>query len=274
MTDLTPDEGLYYSRQMIVPNWGKDAQSKLKRSRVLVVGAGGLGAPVLMYLAGAGVGQIGVLDGDFIEMSNLHRQVIHSTLDIDQPKVASASAKMRLSNPHIEVMEHLLSLSEKNAAALIAQYDYVADCTDNFNTRMVLAEACAAARVPLISGAAQISSGMLTTFTPYRGDGHPCFRCLYPVDLGSNLTPSCSQIGIVGPVLSVIGGLQAMEVIKEILEIGTGLSGRIIIYEALDGGTHEIALDKRDTCAGCQAAASAGAEDALHISDQPPVMGG
>ena len=245
---LNTVEVQHYSRQMIVPDWGTDGQERLKSARMLVVGAGGLGAPVLMYLAAAGVGRIGVADGDFVEVSNLHRQVIHSTADIDMPKVSSAAAAMRRSNPHIEVAEHLFPVNADNVMSLIRHYDIVADCTDNFATRNVLASACREAAIPLVSGAAQITEGLVTTFTPYLGDDHPCFRCLYPEELGAELTPSCSQIGVVGPVLAVIGGMQAMEVLKEIIGFGEGLSGRVVIYDALSAQIREISLRKRAAC--------------------------
>lgn len=245
---LTPEEKQHYVRQMIVPGWGESGQAALKKSRVLVIGAGGLGAPVLMYLAAAGVGTIGIADGDFVEVSNLHRQVIHGIDDLDKPKVASAAAKLRRSNPHVNVKEHMLPIHAGNAGDIIAHYDLVADCTDNFTTRDVIAEACRAAEVPLVSGAAQITDGTVTTFTPFKGGEHPCFRCLYPRSPGAELTPSCSQIGVVGPVLAVIGGLQAMEIIKEITGLGDSLSGRVLVYDALSARTEEIALTKRGDC--------------------------
>jgi len=267
---LNDEERVHYGRQMIVPEWGEDGQRRLKASRVLVVGAGGLGAPVLMYLAGAGVGHIGIADGDFVEKSNLHRQVIHATLDIDTPKVTSAAASMRMSNPHVEVTEHLLSITSANADEIVARYDLVADCTDNFTTRLVVASACAAAGIPLVSGAAQITDGTVTTHKPYLGAGHPCFRCLYPKQLGPELTPSCAQIGVAGPVLAVIGGIQAMEIVKEIAGFGSGLSGRMLIYDGLNGSVTEVELAKRSDC-GC----AAGTRRASPVrADQPPVTGG
>ncbi|MBS7705410.1 HesA/MoeB/ThiF family protein [Chelatococcus asaccharovorans] len=247
-TSLTPGERQHYIRQMIVPGWGESGQERLKAARVLVIGAGGLGAPVLMYLAAAGVGTIGVADGDFVEISNLHRQVIHGADSLNRPKVASAATRLRQSNPHIEIVEHMFPVNRDNAAELIGQYDLVADCTDNFPTRDAVADACRRARVPLVSGAAQITDGTVTTFMPYRGADHPCFRCLYPKPLDASVTPTCAEIGVVGPVLAVIGGLQAMEAIKEILSLGDSLSGRILVYDALSAKISEFALDKRSGC--------------------------
>ncbi len=249
--DLTAAERIYYGRQLILPGWGESGQMRLKTARVLVIGAGGLGAPVLMYLAAAGIGTIGVADGDFVEISNLHRQIIHSTDDLDTPKVTSAAASMRRSNPHVEVVEHLFPVNAGNVARLIAGYDLVADCTDNFATRDIVATACADARRPLVSGAAQMTDGTVTTFKPFLGEGHPCFHCLYPRSLGPDLTPSCAQIGVMGPVLSVIGGLQAMEVVKELTGLGKSLSGRILFYDGLKGQINEFALARRRGC-DCQ----------------------
>lgn len=246
--EFSPSERQHYIRQTIVPDWGEAGQARLKSAKVLVVGAGGLGSPVLSYLAAAGVGTIGVADGDFVEISNLHRQIIHSIEDLDTPKVESAARKMRLSNPHIEVIEHLFPINRDNVDKLIGQYDLVADCTDNFTTRDAVASACQQARIPLVSGAAQITDGTVTTFAPYRGAGHPCFRCLYPKTLDASVTPSCAQIGVVGPVLAVIGGLQAMEVLKEIIEFGESLSGRMLIYDALSARLNEIRIDKQPDC--------------------------
>ena len=245
---ISPTERQHYIRQTIVPGWGESGQARLKSAKVLVIGAGGLGAPVLMYLAAAGVGTIGVADGDFVEISNLHRQVIHSTNDLDTPKVESAARKMRLSNPHVEVIEHLFPVIRDNVDKLIEQYDLVADCTDNFTTRDAVAAACQRAGIPLVSGAAQITDGTVTTFAPYRGAGHPCFKCLYPKALDASVTPSCAQIGVVGPVLAVIGGLQAMEVIKEIIGLGESLSGRMLVYDGLSAQLTEIQIDKQPDC--------------------------
>jgi len=262
---LSPAERQHYIRQTIVPDWGEAGQLQLKAARVLVIGAGGLGAPVLMYLAATGVGTIGVADGDFVEISNLHRQVIHMTDDLDVPKVESAARKMRLSNPHIKVVEHLFPVTRDNVAGLISQYDLVADCTDNFTTREAVATACSDARIPLISGAAQITDGTVTTFAPYLGAGHPCFKCLYPKALDASVTPSCAQIGVVGPVLAVIGGLQAMEVVKEIIGFGESLSGRMLVYDALSARLSEIQINKQSEC-GCGAATSGGNIDQHVVS--------
>ncbi|MEM5583807.1 HesA/MoeB/ThiF family protein [Roseibium sp. AS2] len=247
-TKLTQEENRHYVRQMIVPGWGEAGQLRLKQSRILVIGAGGLGAPVLLYLAAAGVGAIGIADGDYVEGSNLHRQVIHGIEDLDRPKVASAAEKLRRSNPHVLVTEHTFPVHAGNADSLIAQYDLVVDCTDNFTTRETIALTCRKAKIPLVSGAAQITDGTITTFTPYKGAGHPCFNCLYPRSPGSDLTPGCSQIGVAGPVLAVIGGLQAMEAVKEIIGMGDSLSGRVLVYDALSARTEEIALERRGAC--------------------------
>lgn len=180
---LTAEEYAYYQRQMVLPEWGEAGQLRLKAARVLVVGAGGLGAPVLQYLGAAGVGRIGVADGDFVEVSNLHRQVIHTMEDLDTPKTTSAAARLRRGNPHVAVVEHMFPVTAANAADLVAGYDVVADCTDNFATRDVLHEACFALGRTLVSGAAQMTEGTVTTFAAFRGGANPCFRCLYPTPL-------------------------------------------------------------------------------------------
>lgn len=252
--DLHPDERRYYQRQMILPGWGMEGQRRLKAGRVLVVGAGGLGVPVLQYLAAAGVGTIGIADGDFVELSNLHRQVIHTIDDIDRAKVDSAADKLRRQNPHVTVATHAFPITAENAADLVAAYDLVADCTDNFATRDALQAACLTARKPLVSGAAQMTDGTVTTFTPYRGAGHPCYRCLYPAALSATLTPSCSEIGVAGPVLAVIGGFQAMEVIKILIGDGDTLSGRILIVDGMAARVTEVAIEKRADCPVCAVA--------------------
>jgi molybdopterin-synthase adenylyltransferase len=269
---LLPDERVYYQRQMVLPEWGELGQERLKAAKVLVVGAGGLGAPVLQYLAAAGVGTIGIVDGDFVEISNLHRQVIHTMDDLDTLKTGSAAARLKKSNPHIRVVEHTLAVNAGNAAELISGYDIVADCTDNFATRDAVHDTCFRLQKILVSGAAQMTDGTVTTFTAFRGGEHPCFRCLYPEALGPELTPSCAQIGVAGPVLAVIGGLQAMEVIKEIIAEGEGLSGRILVYDGLAAGISEVALTKR---VGCVCCGENGLTNRPEIrADQPPVTGG
>jgi len=268
--ELSDDERVYYQRQMVLPEWGEDGQRRLKGARVLVVGAGGLGAPVLQYLGAAGVGLIGIADGDFVEVSNLHRQIIHTMEDLDSPKTTSAAARLRRSNPHVEVVEHMLPVNAANADDLVARYDIVADCTDNFATRDVLHAACFAHGRTLVSGAAQMTEGTVTTFAAFRGGDHPCFRCLYPAPLPPEVTPTCSQVGVAGPVLTVIGGLQAMEVVKEILGVGEGLSGRIVLYDGLSAGFSEVPLARRPQCPCCGTAPAAGERTLA----QPPVTGG
>ncbi|WP_051241814.1 HesA/MoeB/ThiF family protein [Stappia stellulata] len=268
---LTAGEHAYYQRQMVLPEWGEAGQLRLKAARVLVVGAGGLGAPVLQYLGAAGVGVIGIADGDFVEVSNLHRQVIHTMEDLDTPKTTSAATRLRRGNPHVEVVEHMVPVTVANAADLISGYDIVADCTDNFATRDLLHATCHALGRTLVSGAAQMTEGTVTTFAAFRGGENPCFRCLYPTPLPPEMTPSCSMVGVAGPVLTVIGGLQAMEVVKEILGIGEGLSGRIVMYDGLSAGFSEIPLARRADCPCCGGSATAQGERAMA---QPPVTGG
>lgn len=265
---LNDHERAYYHRQMVLPGWGAAGQEKLKAARVLVVGAGGLGSPVLQYLGAAGVGTIGIVDYDFVELSNLHRQVIHRLDAIDTPKVASAADAIRASNPHVEVREYIVPVSASNAQDLVGDYDIVADCTDNFASRDAVHAACFALGRPLVSAAAQMTDGTLTTFRAYEPGDNPCFRCLYPTPLPPEMTPSCAQIGVAGPVVAVMGALQAMEVIKQILGVGPGLSGTMLIYEAWDCRFEHARLSRAP---GCPLCARVNARDAAAY---PPVTGG
>lgn len=258
---LSSEERQYYSRQMALPEIGEVGQDRLKAARVLVIGAGGLGSPLLLYLAGAGIGTIGVADFDCVEPSNLHRQILHGVDRLDMLKTESAVRTLAGLNPHVRLVRHDGPVNAENADALVAGYTIVADGSDNFPTRDAVHAACLRARVPLVSAGAQMTSGTLATFKAYLGPPHPCFRCLYPDTPAAGSAPSCAEIGVLGPVVGALGALQATEVLREILGIGPGLSGTLMMYDAWSCDLQAVALPRRPTCRACGAI-------------QPPVTGG
>jgi adenylyltransferase/sulfurtransferase len=233
---LTETEIERYARHIVLAEVGGPGQQKLKAARVLVVGAGGLGAPLIQYLAAAGVGTLGIVDDDRVALSNLQRQIIHDTASVGRAKVESARKAVARLNPLVEVEIHAIRLTADNATALVRQYDLVADGSDNFATRYAVADACFHARRPLVTAAVGQFDGSLTTLRPFEagGDGtpNPTYRCLFPEAPPDGLLPTCAQAGILGALTGVIGSLQALEVIKEIVGIGTGLVGRLLLYDA------------------------------------------
>ncbi|BCG91140.1 molybdopterin-synthase adenylyltransferase MoeB [Mesorhizobium sp. 131-2-1] len=238
MTTALSDEELErYARHIVLPEIGGAGQQKLKRARVLVIGAGGLGAPVLEYLAAAGVGTLGIVDDDTVSLSNLQRQVIHGTDAIGAAKTDSAKAAIARINPNVAVEMHRLRLTEKNAPALIAGYDIVVDGSDNFETRYAVADACAAESKPLVHAAVGRFDGTLTVLKPFEtgadGRPNPGYRDLFPEAPPPGLVPSCAVAGVIGALTGVIGTLQAMEAIKLITGIGEPLVGRLLLYDAL-----------------------------------------
>ena len=234
---LSDAELARYARHIVLPEIGGAGQQRLKRARVLVVGAGGLGAPVLAYLAAAGVGTLGVLDDDTVALSNLHRQIVHDTAAVGRPKVDSAAEAIARLNPHVKVETHRLRLDAENAAALVRAYDVVVDGTDNFAARDALADPCAAAGKPLVAAAVGRFDGWVTVLKPFEADAegraNPSFRDLFPEAPPPGLVPSCAEVGIVGALVGVLGTLQAMETIKLIAGIGEPLVGRLLLYDGL-----------------------------------------
>jgi molybdopterin/thiamine biosynthesis adenylyltransferase len=234
---LSTDELQRYARHIVLPEIGGPGQQKLKRARVLVVGAGGLGAPVLEYLAAAGVGTLGIVDDDTVSLSNLQRQVIHDTASVGRPKVDSAADTIGRINPHVVVEMHRLRIDPGNAGALVSAYDLVIDGSDNFDTRYTVADACAAAAKPLVAAAVGRFDGSLTVLKPYEsgedGGPLPSYRDLFPEPPPAGLVPSCAEAGVLGALTGVMGTLQAMEAIKLIAGIGEPLVGRILLYDAL-----------------------------------------
>ncbi len=234
---LSDAELARYARHIVLPEIGGAGQQRLKRARVLVVGAGGLGAPVLAYLAAAGVGTLGLVDDDTVALSNLQRQIVHDTTAVGRPKVESAAASLARINPHVRVETHVLRLDAGNAGALVRAYDLVVDGTDNFDARYAMADACAEARRPLVAAAVGRFDGWVTVLKPFEADAggrpNPSFRDLYPEAPPSGLVPSCAEAGIVGALVGVVGTLQAMEAIKLIAGIGEPLVGRLLMYDGL-----------------------------------------
>ncbi len=233
-----------YARHIVLAEIGGPGQQKLKRSRVLVVGAGGLGAPVLSYLAAAGVGTLGILDADIVSLSNLQRQIIHDTAAIGRPKVESAAEAVARINPHVRVEQHFLRFDTGNAESLVRAYDVVVDGTDNFDARYAMADACAAVGRPLVAAAVGRFDGTVTVLKPFETDAegrpNPTFRDLYPEAPPPGFVPSCAEAGVVGALVGVIGTLQAMETIKLITGIGEPLVGRLLMYDGLGASFETI----------------------------------
>jgi molybdopterin/thiamine biosynthesis adenylyltransferase len=233
---LTPDELERYARHIVLREVGGPGQAALKRARVLVVGAGGLGAPALLYLAAAGVGTIAVVDDDAVSLSNLQRQVIHGTPDVGQPKTESAAAVIRRLNPHVTVVTHAVRLTAANALDLVGEADIVADGSDNFPTRYLVSDACYFAKRPLVTAAVGTFDATLTTIRAHeRGKGNrpnPTYRCLFPEPPPAGTVPACAEAGILGALTGVVGSLMALEVIREIVGFGEGLVGRLLMIDA------------------------------------------
>ncbi len=245
---LTDDQIERYARHLILKEIGGPGQQKLLKSKVLVIGAGGLGSPLLMYLAAAGVGTIGIIDHDSVDLSNLQRQIVHMTSAIGQDKVKSAKEMIKNINPDINVVTYHERLTDDNAEKIISEYDVVADGCDNFTTRFLVNDICIAQRKPLISGALSQFDGQLSTFKGYE-DTQPCYRCLVPDHPKGIL--SCAEAGILGAVAGVVGTMQAVEVLKELLNIGDSLAGKLVIYDSLSAASRTIRLPKDPGCKYC-----------------------
>ncbi|MGN8546018.1 HesA/MoeB/ThiF family protein [Bradyrhizobium sp. 13971] len=233
---LSADELERYARHIVLREVGGPGQNALKQASVLVIGAGGLGAPVLMYLAAAGVGRLGVIDDDIVSLSNLQRQIIHATSDIGKRKVDSAAAQIHALNPHVTFEAHPMRLTADNAMALIARYDLVLDGSDNFETRYLVADACFLAKRPLITAALGQFDGSLTTIRAHEknADGvfNPTYRCLFPEAPPPGTVPACAEAGVMGALAGVLGSMMALEAIREIVGFGEGLVGRLLMVDA------------------------------------------
>lgn len=245
------DELERYSRHIILPEIGGAGQQTLKKARVLVIGAGGLGSPLLLYLAAAGIGTIGIVDDDTVSLSNLQRQVLHGTEDIGRRKTESAAVSIAGLNPHVRVVEHTARLTPENAERLIGAYDVVADGSDNFDTRFLVNDTCYRLKKTLVTAAMLRFDGQLSTFKAWQGEPHPCYRCVFPEPPPPGSVPACSEAGVLGALGGVMGSLQALEVVKELLGLGDSLSGRLLLYDALRGDVRTVKLRRDPHCRIC-----------------------
>jgi len=248
LADLTNEEIARYSRHLLLPEIGIEGQKKLKAAKVLIVGTGGLGAPLALYLSAAGIGTIGIVDFDFVDESNLQRQIIHGTKDIGRPKVASAKDRMKSINPYINIITHNEALTSKNAMDIIAGYDIVADGTDNYQTRYLVNDACVFLGKPNVYGSIFQFEGQASIFFAKEG---PCYRCLYPSPPPPGLVPSCAEGGVMGVLPGIVGTIQANEVIKLIVGGGNPLVGRLLIFDAWRMKFRELKLSKEPNCPVC-----------------------
>jgi molybdopterin/thiamine biosynthesis adenylyltransferase/rhodanese-related sulfurtransferase len=250
---LTPGQQGRYARQVLIPEIGPEGQRRLLDARVLIVGAGGLGSPAALYLAAAGVGTIGIVDDDVVELSNLQRQVLHRGADLGAPKVDSAERTLRALNDGVAIVKHAERLDAGTAERLIGPYDIVIDGTDNLDTRYVLNDAAVRLRKPVVHGSVYRWEGMVTTFVPYEG---PCYRCLYPSQPPPELAPACDVAGVLGVLPGLAGMLQATEALKLILGVGESLAGRLLMFDTRAGTFEQVVVPRDPACPSCGEPAS------------------
>jgi len=269
---LSDEQKRRYSRHLLIPEVGAEGQAKLLASKALLVGAGGLGSPAALYLAAAGVGTIGIVDFDVVDVSNLQRQILHTTDRLGEKKVVSATAAIKALNPDVEVIPHEVVLGPSNVDEIIAGYDVILDGTDTFETRYTLNDAAVAAGIPVIHASVFRFEGQLTTFVPYEG---PCYRCLYPTPPPPELAPGCSVAGVLGVVPGIMGLLQTNEALKVLLGIGETLAGRLLLFDALDASFTELKLRRDPACPVCsdEAVAAREAGTPLPVADAPAPAG-
>ena len=253
-TILSPEQKVRYSRHLLIPEIGGEGQARLLDSKVLLVGAGGLGSPAALYLAAAGVGTLGIIDFDVVDLSNLQRQIIHTTDRVGEKKIDSARKSILALNPGINVIGHDEMLVADNVERIIAGYDVILDGTDTFETRYLLNDAAVIAGIPVVHASVFRFEGQLTVFKPYEG---PCYRCLYPTPPPPELAPGCSVAGVLGVVPGIMGMLQTNEVIKLLLGIGESLAGRLLLFDALEASFTELKLRRDPACPVCSDAAVA-----------------
>lgn len=247
-SSFSPGELRRYARHLVLPEVGRAGQRALKGSRVLLVGAGGLGSPAALYLASAGIGTIGLVDDDFVDETNLQRQVLYGADDVGQPKVDVARDRIRAMNPHVDVRTHGERLSPANALSILDEYDVVVDGSDNFPTRYLVNDACILLAKPNVYGAILRWEGQVSVFGV---EGGPCYRCIFREPPPPGMVPNCAEAGVLGVLPGVIGSLQALEVIKLVLGSGEGLSGRLVIFEALDSRWREVFIPRNPDCPVC-----------------------
>ena len=249
--DLSDEQIERYARHILLPEVGGNGQSRLLESSVLVVGAGGLGSPVVMYLAAAGVGTIGVIDDDLVDLSNLQRQILHTTSRLNMAKVDSAKQVVGELNPDVALIPHRERLNANNVERLIADYDLVVDGSDNFDTRFLINDACFLASKTLVSGAILRFEGQISTYKAYLGRDHHCYRCIFPAPPPPGMIPSCSEAGVFGALAGVVGSAQAVETLKELLGIGKTLAGYLLIYDGLDTTWRKVRVRPDPSCPLC-----------------------
>jgi adenylyltransferase/sulfurtransferase len=263
-----------YARHLVLPEVGEDGQATLLRSSVLVIGAGGLGSPLLLYLAAAGVGRLGVVDDDDVDLSNLQRQVVHDTSNIGLAKTISAKARLAEINPEVRVVPHRTRVTRETVMDLVSGYDLVADGSDNFPTRYLMNDACYLAGKTLVSAAIMRFDGQLTTFKAHQRsadqpEAHPCYRCLFG-DQPEDPKESCADVGVLGALAGTLGAMQATEVIKELLGIGDSLSGALLLYDALGATFRKIKAKADPACALCGPQATITDLDAVSYREREP----
>jgi adenylyltransferase/sulfurtransferase len=248
MPKLSQDELVRYARHLSLPDVGRSGQERLKSARVLVIGAGGLGSPAALYLAAAGVGTLGLVDADRVDLSNLQRQILHGTAGVGSPKVASAALRLADLNPHVQIATHHQRLDASNAAALLGRYDVIVDGSDNFPTRYLVNDVCVWLRKPLVYGSIFRFEGQASVFHAPAG---PCYRCLYAEPPPADLVPNCAEGGVLGVLPGIIGSLQALEALKLVLGIGETLVGRLLVLDALAASFRQLRLRKDPACPVC-----------------------
>lgn len=244
---LTPEQVDRYSRHIIMPQVGPSGQRKIMESSVLIIGAGGLGSPIAVYLALAGIGKIGIVDFDVVDISNLQRQILHQNEDIGKHKADSAKETINAYNPDVEVVTHKVPITSENALEIIGQYDYVINGADNFAARYLVNDACYFLKKPLIDGSILLFDGQVTVYLPGQG----CYRCLYPSPPPPGMVPSCAEAGVLGALCGTIGTMQATEVLKLILGVGESLHGRLLLYDALAMEVRQVKIRKDPNCVLC-----------------------
>ncbi|MBE7636024.1 molybdopterin-synthase adenylyltransferase MoeB [Sneathiella sp. P13V-1] len=248
---LTDDQLDRYARHLVLREVGGMGQQKLLQSKVLVIGAGGLGSPLILYLAAAGVGTIGVVDDDVVDLSNLQRQIAHGNADIGTPKVVSAEQSVARINPDVKIVPHNERLTEDNAEKLFADYDLIADGSDNFGTRFLINDTCYRMKKTLVSAAMLQFEGQLSTYKAYLGGDHPCYRCIFPAPPPADVARTCGEAGVLGALAGTMGSLQATEILKELLEVGDSMSGQLLIYDALYTDFRKVKVRPDPKCSLC-----------------------
>ena len=248
--DFSDDQIDRYARHLVLPEIGEEGQARLLNARVLVIGAGGLGSPLLLYLAAAGIGTLGIVDDDAVDLSNLQRQVLHDTANIGMSKVESARRRLAEINPEVKVEAHAARLTPDNALDLVSRYDLVADGSDNFPTRYLANDACYLAGKTLVSAAIMRFDGQLSTYKAHEDGEHPCYRCLFGPQPGDP-KESCADVGVLGALAGSLGALQANEVIKEVLGIGESLAGSLLLFDALATTFRKVQVPRDPACALC-----------------------